>query len=197
MIKLKNSKTIKNDARLALNGQYFNVLLMFVLSYFIMVILNAISIIISGPLIIGLDYYILNLTRNKNPKIDDLLYSFKTSLGTAVIASIFRTLIIFVFSLLLVIPGIIKAYAYFMTTFIIADEPNLSGMDALEKSKQMMEGHKMRLFKLHLSFIGWFILSLFTFGIGFIFLVPYVQTSNAIFYNDLRSTRQQIIDYDN
>lgn len=190
---MKRAKDIRSDARLALNGRFFYVLGVILLSNFILVVLNVISIIMSGPLFVGLDYYILNMVRKKDPQIEDLLYSFKTSLGTSVVSNIVRVLIIFLFSLLLVIPGIVKMYQYFLTAFLIADDPSLTGMDALNKSKEMMKGHKMRLFKLHLSFFGWYILSILTLGIGFIFLIPYIYTANAVFYNDLGYQSQKVI----
>ena len=145
---MKRAKDIRSDARLALNGRFFYVLGVILLSNFILVVLNVISIIVSGPLFVGLDYYILNMVRKKDPQIEDLLYSFKTSLGTSVVSNIVRVLIIFLFSLLLVIPGIVKMYQYFLTAFLIADDPSLTGMDALNKSKEMMKGHKMRLFQI-------------------------------------------------
>ena len=96
---------------------------------------------------------------------------------------------IFLWSLLFVIPGIIKALAYSMHPYIIADNPTIDAMEALRQSEEMMRGNKTRLLALYLSFIGWFILSAFTFGIGFFFLMPYVQTSVTNFYVDLRGPR--------
>ena len=90
-------------------------------------------------------------------------------------------------SLLLVIPGIIKSYSYAMTSFILKDEPEMKNNAAIEKSMAMMEGNKMKLFMLDLSFIGWAILCIFTFGIGFLFLQPYVAISRAAFYEDLKA----------
>mgnify|MGYP002591125050 FL=1 len=74
-----------------------------------------------------------------------------------------------------------------MTSFILKDEPEMKNNAAIEKSMAMMEGNKMKLFMLDLSFIGWAILCLFTFGIGFFFLQPYMQASHAAFYEDLKA----------
>ena len=90
-------------------------------------------------------------------------------------------------SLLLVIPGIIKSYSYAMTSFILKDEPEMKNNAAIEKSMAMMEGNKMKLFMLDLSFIGWAILCIFTLGIGLLFLQPYVAISRAAFYEDLKA----------
>ncbi len=73
-----------------------------------------------------------------------------------------------------------------MTFYVLRDYPELKYDDAIEKSMQMMDGHKMKLFLLDLSFIGWGILSILTFGIGFLFFTPYMQTSHTHFYEDLK-----------
>lgn len=85
------------------------------------------------------------------------------------------------------IPGIIKHYSYAMTDYILKDESELCNNAAIERSMAMMEGNKMKLFLLDLSFIGWAILCLFTFGIGFFVLQPYMQVSHAAFYEDLKA----------
>ena len=92
----------------------------------------------------------------------------------------------FLWSLLLLIPGIIKYYSYGMTDYILKDEPELCNNAAIERSMAMMEGNKMKLFLLDLSFIGWAILCLFTFGLGFFVLQPYMQVARAAFYEDLK-----------
>jgi len=91
-------------------------------------------------------------------------------------------LFIVLWMLLLVIPGIIAALRYSMAKYIMAENTDAGVFEAINKSKEMMKGHKMELFVLYLSFIGWAILSLFTFGIGFLFLAPYVRASEAAFY---------------
>ena len=93
----------------------------------------------------------------------------------------------FLWSLLLLIPGIIKYYSYGMTDYILKDEPELCNNAAIERSMAMMEGNKMKLFLLDLSFIGWAILCLFTFGLGFFVLQPYMQVARAAFYEDLKA----------
>ena len=100
---------------------------------------------------------------------------------------------IFLWSLLLIIPGIIKAFSYAMTSYILKDNPEIKNNEAIEKSMQMMQGHKMDLFLLYLSFIGWAILSVLTLGIGFIFLTPYVNAAVSHFYEDLKEEAQPVI----
>ena len=90
-------------------------------------------------------------------------------------------------SLLFIIPGIVKAFSYSMTPFILEERPELSANEAIDHSRAMMKGHKFDLFWLLLSFIGWGFLCLFTFGIGYLWLVPYMQTSIASFYEDVKA----------
>ena len=103
-------------------------------------------------------------------------------LGTMLLTTVYT----FLWTLLLVIPGIMKSYSYAMTLFILKDYPELQYDAAIEKSMAMMSGHKMKMFLLDLSFIGWAILCCFTLGIGFLFLAPYVEASHAAFYEDLK-----------
>src|SRR5690606_11316295 len=91
----------------------------------------------------------------------------------------------FLWSLLLVIPGIIKSLSYSQAYFIIKDHPEMSVLDAITESRHRMNGYKWKYFLLNLSFIGWGILSILTLGIGLLWLVPYITASYAAFYNDL------------
>ena len=94
---------------------------------------------------------------------------------------------IFLWSLLFIIPGIIKMFSYAMTPYILEENPELSAGEAIDRSRAMMKGHKFDLFWLWLSFIGWFILSLLTLGIGGLWLGPYQQTAIAAFYEDVKA----------
>lgn len=95
-------------------------------------------------------------------------------------------LYISLWSLLLIIPGIIKIFSYSMTPYILQDYPELSANQAINLSRKMMKGHKFDFFWLNLSFIGWGVLCLFTFGIGYVWLMPYVQTASAAFYQEVK-----------
>ncbi len=113
-------------------------------------------------------------------------YGFKIywrAIGGMLLVGIFT----FLWSLLLIIPGIIKAYSYSMTPYILIDNPELSVREAIRKSQRMMVGQKFNLFYLQLSFIGWFFLACLTGGIGFLWLAPYYQTAQAVFYQNLRN----------
>lgn len=96
-------------------------------------------------------------------------------------------ILILLWSLLLIIPGIIKSFSYAMTPYILEDNPELGAVDAIHRSRMMMRGHKFDLFWLYLSFIGWFLLSILTLGIGFLWLVPYMETAQAAFYEEVKA----------
>lgn len=88
----------------------------------------------------------------------------------------------FLWSLLLIVPGVIKAYSYSMALFIYAENPEMGALEAIKKSQEMMNGHKMDLFVLELSFLGWALLTVITFGIVGIYLTPYMLATTANFY---------------
>jgi uncharacterized membrane protein len=94
---------------------------------------------------------------------------------------------VWLWSLLLVIPGIIMAYAYAMTPYILEEHPEIGAWEASRVSQKMMRGHKFRLFRLYLSFIGWALLCVLTLGVGFLWLLLYMQMSQAAFYSDLKA----------
>lgn len=137
------------------------------------------------PLEYGLAILFLDLIRGTKldfARLFDGFKDYKRIFGTLLLMKVYTLL----WTLLLIVPGVIKALSYAMTPFILKDHPELSYNAAIEKSMKMMEGNKMKLFLLELSFIGWFILSLLTLCIGLLFLLPYIQTSRAAFYEDLK-----------
>ncbi len=138
------------------------------------------------PVMYGYSVTFLSLVRHEGLEFGHLFDGFKDYgriLGTQLLAYVYTIL----WTLLLIIPGIIKIYSYAMTHFILKDDPQLRYNGAIEKSMDMMNGNKMKLFLLDLSFIGWALLCLLTLGIGFLFLIPYVKASHAAFYEDLKS----------
>lgn len=115
-------------------------------------------------------------------KMFDGFQDYGRILGTMLLIAVYT----FLWTLLLVIPGIIKSYSYRMTIYVLNDQPELSFNGAIEKSMDMMKGHKMKLFLLDLSFIGWALLSIITLGIGVLWLYPYMLSASAAFYEDLK-----------
>lgn len=135
---------------------------------------------------IGMLYACWDLfTKGTLPEAGALFAPFKQYARTvgAVLLVFAYTLL---WTLLLVIPGIIKAYSYSMTFYILRENPEMTAGDAITASQKMMDGHKMDLFLLSLSFIGWAILASITFGIGYLWLIPYVYTAYAAFYETLK-----------
>lgn len=169
-----------------------------------------IGILLSGPLTLGLDTCFLKLVRHESFIIENLFDGFK-KFSSAVIAQLLITIFVFLWSLpfiipaiiasysysmvfyilsdwtlLFIIPGLIASYRYSMVFYILSDNPEMSAMESLSKSKEMMVGFKWKLFCLHLSFIGWAILSILTLGIAYLWLTPYVYSSISNFYVDLK-----------
>jgi len=128
-----------------------------------------------------------------------MIYSYKEKRFLPTINVIFfRNLSIISWTLIFIIPGIIKAYKYCMVPYIIAENPHLPRRRVLEISKQMMKGHKFNTFVLSLSFTGWYILSAFTFNIiDYFYLRPYVLATEAELYLELKriSLNKGIIEY--
>jgi uncharacterized membrane protein len=100
-----------------------------------------------------------------------------------------QSLLIFLWSLLFVIPGIVKSYSYALVYYIKAENPEMDWRQCLSGSEIMMKGNKWRLFKLHFSFIGWMFLSLFTLGIGSLWVNAYMQVSTAVLYEEIKRER--------
>ena len=116
----------------------------------------------------------------------DRLFAGYRQFGRIFVAYLLIFVYTFLWTLLFIIPGIVKSYSYAMTPYILADHPELSGEQAISRSMAMMQGNKLRLFLLHLSFIGWAILATLTCGIGFLWLYPYIYASMAVFYEDVK-----------
>ena len=148
---------------------------------------SVLAIIITYPLAYGFAILFLDLFREGKPiDIGKLFDGFK-DFGRVWVTLILVAIYTILWTCLLIIPGIVKSYSYALTPFILKDEPELKYNAAIEKSMRMMDGYKMKLFLLDLSFIGWMILSVLTLGIGSLFLQPYMNTARAAFYEDLKA----------
>ena len=125
--------------------------------------------------------------RQKEPEIGTL-FGYFAHWKTTAAAKFLQGLYVLLWSLLFIIPGILAGYSYAMTSYILAEHPQLTAREAIAQSKQMMEGNRFRLFCLQLSFIGWDILCLLTMGIGNLWLTPYKQAATAAFYREVSGT---------
>ncbi len=124
--------------------------------------------------------------RYGNKDFANVFYGFKEHYGHNMWAIFIRNLFLSLWSLLLIIPGIIKSFSYAMVPWIMAENPNLKATRAITISREMMNGEKWRMFWLNLSFIGWYILGTLCFGIGVLFVIPYHRAAVAELYGALR-----------
>ena len=149
---------------------------------------TVLSIFVTNAITVGVSNYFIKNTDSK-PSFADAFSGFKVrygrNIGTLLLVGIKTVL----WSILFIIPGIIKTYEYAIIPYILADDPDISSKDAFKKAKQMMKGNKWRLFKLEFSFIGWLLLCVLTLGIGIFFLVPYLNAATAEFYIELKNNK--------
>jgi uncharacterized membrane protein len=149
-----------------------------------------VQFVLGGPVTLGLKTFFLNLDRGKPAKFEDLFSQFQNFLN-GFLLQLLTSLFILLWALLLIVPGIIAGFSYAMAPYLMADNPALGPMEAIRASKEMMKGHKFELFCLGLSFIGWALLCLLTLGIGDLWLTPYMEASNAAFYDNLKAGTAQ------
>ena len=135
---------------------------------------------------LGIDCMLLDEAKGNDIAIGDLFGQFN-QWWSAYKVMFLTGLFTFLWSLLLVIPGIIKGYAYSMAMYILAENPEIGAREALRRSQEMMDGHKLELFCLHLSFIGWHLLAIITFGIAYVWVMPYINATVTNFYNDIKN----------
>lgn len=148
-----------------------------------------VSLVITPSFTIGLTLIFLGLTEGKKAEVGTLFKGFHY-FGKALWLSILIFVFIFLWALLLYIPGIIKSYSYSMAYNILAEHPEMTAREALRESKAIMHGHKGELFVLYLSFIPWILLCVVTLGIGMIYVVPYVETTITNFYQQIKRQPQ-------
>jgi len=205
---------VKRQARESLRGKWgIAVLLTFIVFIITLIVPVIVEIIMSGglgtwlvqeepplladifhivfsfaiiPFSMAIYWFFLDNYRGENPTISRVFTVYKDGkmsfklIGTSVIVGIFT----FLWSILLIIPGIIKGLAYSQFFFLLKDHPEYGMLEAIKESQKRMKGYKWKLFLLYLSFIGWGILCLFTLGIGFLWLFPYISASLAAFYQE-------------
>jgi uncharacterized membrane protein len=145
------------------------------------------TMILAGPFALGSAIFSLHVSRGEEYRTEQIFDGFK-NFGNALVAYLLMILFIFLWMLALIIPGFIAAMSYSMTFYIMADNPTIEPMEALRKSKAMMDGYKMKLFTLQLRFILLTLLSIFTLGIGLLWLIPYMHITAARFYDDIKSS---------
>ena len=167
-------------------GTYFIFMLITLGVEYIPDVGRVIAFIIGGPMSLGLAIFALSLSRKQEATLNQLFGGFQkfwVAFGAYLLAMLFIVL----WALLLIIPGIIAALKYSQIFYIIAEDDSIGPLQAISKSKEMMEGNKGKLFLLVLQFFGLALLCLFiTLGIGFLWLGPYVIVTLAKFYEDIK-----------
>lgn len=147
----------------------------------------AFNVLVANILVIGTSRFFLR-AREYPASLAELFHGYKSNFGTNVLTMFLRSLYVTLWSLLLIVPGIIKNYEYSMIPYILAENPNISQKDAFKLSKAMTKGHKGDLFVMDLSFIGWYLLGVVCCcGVGIFFLEPYVNATWAEAYTFLKA----------
>ncbi len=144
------------------------------------------AVFVVNPLLVGAARF---FTRNLNQpaEVKEVAYGFDHNYREVVRTMLWRDIHILLWGLLLVVPGVIKAYQYAMVPYLLADDPTMTKDRALSESRRMMDGNKWRAFVLDLSFLGWQLLSILTLGVLSVFYVaPYKRMTSAALYERLR-----------
>ena len=149
------------------------------------------SVLLSGPFDYAMSRIYLRVAKgDKDVTVSDVFLGFKTCFAESVILEFMRALFTFLWSLLFIIPGIVKAYSYSMAFFILQEsDGKKSWRDCLEESKTLTDGYKSKLFCLDISFLGWYILGLICFGIGVLWVDIYHAEARAHFYEQLKAIK--------
>lgn len=215
---MKSNQYYKNEALSALRGNWANALVATIIlvalalffssndainSYYQRIVINPfigyslsfVSLFVLLPLAVGYSNSMRVLLETGDNRLTN--NSFSLGFGNwlhVVWGMILSTIYIFLWTLLLIIPGIIKSYSYALTPYILVEHPEMSANEAIEESMRLMDGHKFDMFYLQLSFIGWAILSILSLGLGFFWLIPYQMTAQAAFYRDIKNEAMPLQD---
>lgn len=198
-----NIKELKNKAKKSLKGKYKDAIAILIATFgmnFIATIainflglnenltqfINSVSsTIINGVVGFGIVNFYLKISRNEQTSYEEM-FSKTKMMWFYILLSLLTGLFIALWSILFIIPGIIAAMSYSLIFYIKLDNPELSLIEVIGKSKKMMQGHKWEFFVLNLSFLGWEILGIFTLGILYFWLFPYMEVTCANFYNNIK-----------
>jgi len=205
---MKTLSEYRADARAALKGNWFSSAIFVFVYTLIACLISSITeivpsdrsflkfplsifyILLAAPLAYGICYAFLQQQRGKEMQIGDLVRGYRSPLwSTNILIAVYTIL----WTLLLIIPGIVKSYSYAMTNFIMADDTSVSGNEAIERSMAMMQGRKCRLFLLDLSFIGWYLLGTLCLFVGIIWVSAYHMQARAAFYESLKEENVELL----
>jgi uncharacterized membrane protein len=191
---MKTSSELKALARGQLQGTWLAAVAL-VLVYTVIIVLAGMtvvgSVLLGGPLTLGMYGYFMKKVRGESTRLENLFDGFQ-QFGSSFLLFLLQLIFITLWTILLIVPGIVKTFSYSMAFFILRDNPGMGALEALNASRQMMNGHKARLFGLYVSFIGWFLLGILTLGIGYLWICPYMALSVVNFYEDLKQNQQTV-----
>ena len=196
---IRSASEMRAAARISLSGKWGGAVVMGLVYFvvygvfpagvdaFVYEHVGSVALLLLLPLAYGMVVaYLDNVRSGEEYRVEQLFAGFKDYtrvFGTALLTGVYT----FLWTLLLIVPGIIKSYSYAMTYYVLRDCPELKFNGAIERSMAMMQGHKFDLFYLQLTFIGWGLLCVLTLGIGFLWLVPYMNAAQAHFYEDVKA----------
>lgn len=185
--------TLKSMAKEQIRG---NIGVLFLITLVVAVVTGLVSaipgvgsvagfLIVTPALTIATIHIYLNLAKGVKPEVKELFAHFG-EFWPAFKVTFLTGLFTVLWMLLLIIPGYVKAFSYSQAMYIMAENPGMGARQAIKQSQEMMNGHKMELFVLGLSFFGWMLLTVVTFGIAGIWVIPYMQATQINFYNSIK-----------
>ena len=152
-----------------------------------------VGVVLTGPFQYGLTNFSLKSVRKEERNTGDLFSGFSSMFGKSLGLFVLEFVYTLLWTLLFIIPGIIKSYSYSMAFYLLKDNPELGPDEAITRSRKLMKGHKWELFVLQLSFIGWILLSILTCGILAIFFVgPWMYLAQAKFYESIKENQETV-----
>lgn len=191
---------LKEQAKSQIRGKIWELFLVSLIVFGVSFLCTLIPVVggivefcLASALSIGMIMIYLKIAKGEEFQVGDVFEGCHI-MGKAIWLNILLSVFTALWSLLLIIPGIIKSYSYSMASYILAENPNMTAREAIKESMRIMEGHKMDLFILQLSFLGWAILTAFTFGLAGIYVIPYMQQTFVNFYNSIKGNNIEVVE---
>mgnify|MGYP003305130217 CR=1 FL=1 len=193
-----SNATLRQNARSQLGANIFGNtwIILGVVSFLYSAAIGALAstvvgvILLGGPLTYGLYRLLISTVNYKKVDLNDVASGVTEAFANSIVLYFLQTLFTMLWSLLFVIPGIVKSYSYAMAMYIQQDDPSKEGRECIEESRLMMDGHKWQLFCLDCSFIGWYLLGALCLGVGIFFVLPYHQLARTNFYLALKAEKE-------
>ncbi len=186
------NSAIRKRAREVLGNKIFDsgwlygvvvVLIVGAIAYFA----SAIYLLLAGIVSVGVSAYFIARVRGEasHDQLNVATDGAQKNLGGACVTGILQSIFVALWTILFVIPGIVKSLSYSMAFYIRNDHPEYTATQAIDESRRLMNGHKWQLFTLYCSFIGWIIVGALCFGVGVVWVLAYMETARAVFYQEL------------